>query len=302
MRPEFDVVVVGPGALGRVFAARLASRMRVALVARSDERARELERGFLLAGPGGREGRVFLPAFGPEAVPPVHWAIVLVKGPDTEAAARVAGRAAREGVVSLQNGWVRERLRRVVGEEVWADQGATTAAAKREGARTIWVSPGRTWLPERARSLAEALSAVGLPAEAGAEVAQRRLEKLAINLVINPLTAVLDRPNGALLEPELWGVVRELVAEMHPVLAARGLELDEDALLARLREVLVHTASNTSSMLADVRAGRPTEIEEITGVLLGWGRELDRPLPRHAALYRLVRAVEQVDRGEAFEE
>ncbi len=293
---------MGPGALGRVFAARMSAVAPTALVARSRERAAELGEGFELVHPSGRSERVRVPVFGPDEAPPARWAIVLVKGPDTESAARTAGGLARAGVLSLQNGWVRERLRAALGAELPADQGATTAAAKLEGGRSVWVAPGETWLPVAFRPLAELLNRAGLPAEATPAAAARRLEKLAVNLVVNPLTAVLDVPNGALLEPELWGTVRDLVLEMHPVLQARGLELKAEDLLQRVRRVLAATAANTSSMRADVRAGRPTEIEEITGVLLAWGRAAGRALPRHEALYRMVRASEQVHRGEPLEE
>ncbi len=273
-----------------------------ALVARSRERAAQLAPGYPLLPPSGRAVRARPAVFGPEDAPPVRWAIVLVKGPDTEGAARVAGRIASKGVLSLQNGWVRERLRAAAGAAVPVDQGATTAAAKREEERTIWVAPGETWVPPEFASLAEWLRAAGIPATATEQVAARRMEKLAVNLVINPLTAVLDVANGALLEPELWEVVRDLVMEMHPVLAGRGLEPGAGGLLEQIRRVLIATAPNTSSMRADLLAGRPTELEEITGVLLAWARAEGRSLPRHEALYRMVRALEQVHRGESFEE
>ncbi|ADR36136.1 2-dehydropantoate 2-reductase [Oceanithermus profundus DSM 14977] len=296
------MAVVGPGALGRVFAACLSDVGPTALVARSPGRAAALARGFELVHPSGRTRRVRVPAFGPEEAPPARWAIVLVKGPDTEAAARVAARVATEGVLSLQNGWVRERLLAAASGRVPADQGATTAAATREAERTVWVAAGETWLPPAFAPLAARLTAAGLPAEATPDVAARRLEKLAVNLVVNPLTAVLDVPNGGLLEPELWPTVRDLAAEMHPVLAARGPLPDPETLLVRIRRVLAATAANTSSMRADVRAGRPTEIEELTGALLAWARADGRALPRHEALYRMVRALEQVHRGKPLEE
>lgn len=296
------MAVVGPGALGRVFAARLSRVAPAALVARSRERAAALAQGYDLVLPTGRRERVRLPVFGPEDAPPARWAIVLVKGPDTEAAARVAARVATKGVLSLQNGWVRERLLAAACGRVPVDQGATTAAAMREEGRTVWVAAGETWLPPAFAPLAARLTAAGLPAEATPGVAARRLEKLAVNLVVNPLTAVLDVPNGGLLEPELWPTVRELVQEMHPVLAARGPLPEPEALLLRIRRVLAATAANTSSMRADVRAGRPSEIEELTGVLLARARADGRSLPRHAALYRMVRALEQVHRGEPFQE
>lgn len=293
---EFDVAIVGPGALGRVFAARLGRVARVALVARSQERATRLRRGYRLREPDGSEAVIYPPAFAPDEAPPARWAIILVKTPDTTAAAQTAARLAQRGVVSLQNGWV---------EDLFPPpppvlQGATTTAAKIEGGAVVLVSPGNSWLPPGFEELAELIAAAGLPAEVTSDLLTVRLRKLAINLVINPLTAVLNRTTGALLEAAAWELVVELVREMAPVLAARGLEGGWEGILRLVEQVTRQTADNVSSMLADVRAGRRTEIEEITGVLLRWGEELGLELPRHRALYHLVRALEQVDRGQSL--
>ena len=45
-------------------------------------------------------------------------------------------------------------------------------------------------------------------------------------------------------------------------------------------------------MLEDVRAGRPTEIDFITGALVREAAKHDVPVPLHMAMYRLVRARE----------
>ena len=54
--------------------------------------------------------------------------------------------------------------------------------------------------------------------------------------------------------------------------AARGLGDDWEDLQRPVERVARWTADNVSSMLVDVRAGRKAKIEEITGVLLRWGR------------------------------
>ncbi len=295
-KSEYEVAIIGPGALGRVFAARLGRVAEVALVARSEERAAALRAGYRLREAGG-EVHVFPNAYGPESAPRARWAVVLVKTPDTVEAGRTAARLATAGAVSLQNGWVDDLLPPTV------RQGASTVAAKfEEDGAVRLVSEGNTWLPPGFEELARTLSAAGLPAEASSELAAVRLRKLAVNLVINPLTAVLNRPTGALLEPPAWELVGELVREMAPVLQARGLAVGEEELLELVGGVIRATAANTSSMLADVRAGRRTEIEEITGVLLRWGSELGLELPRHRALYHLVRALEKVDRGQPLQQ
>ncbi len=295
------MAVVGPGALGRVFAAALARVARVALVARGEEGARRLRAGYALRGPDGAESFVYPEAFAGDDAPDARWAIVLVKGPDTEAAAHTAARLASAGVLSLQNGWVLERLR-AAARGVMADQGATTAAAWRQGEDVVWEAAGHSWLPPGFAELAQMMTAAGLPAEVSADIDEARLQKLAVNLLLNPLTAVLRIKNGDVLREPAWRMVRELAREMTPVLRGRGLSLQEAEVLELTARVARATADNISSMLADVMAGRPTEIAEITGVLLSWGGEEGVRLPQHQALYHLVRALEQVDRGQPLQQ
>ncbi len=51
-------------------------------------------------------------------------------------------------------------------------------------------------------------------------------------------------------------------------------------------------AAHYPSMLEDVEARRPTEIDLITGALLREGERVGVPAPLHGALYRLVKAKE----------
>lgn len=116
--------------------------------------------------------------------------------------------------------------------------------------------------------------------------------KLVANAVINPLTAIHDVPNGALLER------RDLRTGM------AALADEADALLARLdpswpansrdavAEVASATAANTSSMRADVHAGTRTEIEAINGWLLRRADEIGLDLPTHRRIVAQVHALE----------
>ncbi len=89
-------------------------------------------------------------------------------------------------------------------------------------------------------------------------------EKLIINCGINPLTALFQISNGELLtNPRFFGLLRELIKESSKVL---DLEFEES--WNRVQQVCKLTAANTSSMLADVSAGRRTEIDAISGFVL----------------------------------
>lgn len=109
-------------------------------------------------------------------------------------------------------------------------------------------------------------------------------QKLAVNAVINPLTASLRCQNGGLLQPEYLPLLRALAAEVDQVFSALATDWPNDT-LQRACEVAGKTASNTSSMLADVLAGRPTEIAFINGWLLRQAKQRGIEAPLNQQLF-----------------
>jgi len=110
--------------------------------------------------------------------------------------------------------------------------------------------------------------------------------KFAVNCVINPLTALRRCRNGELLAtPETRGELAALCSEVEGALIALDLWAPSHALFEIVRAVCVATANNRSSMLQDVLAGRPTEIEYLSGELLRRARDRDLLLPLTAALH-----------------
>jgi 2-dehydropantoate 2-reductase len=72
-----------------------------------------------------------------------------------------------------------------------------------------------------------------------------------------------------------------------------GIQVSPDP-LAGVMEVCRATATNISSMLQDIRAGRPTEIEAINGAVVRLAESLQLPVPVNEELLRQVRALERV--------
>ncbi|GAB7356855.1 hypothetical protein MBLNU459_g7726t1 [Dothideomycetes sp. NU459] len=142
-----------------------------------------------------------------------------------------------------------------------------------------------------------ALAAVGMPP---ADLHQQQLEKLAINAVINPLTVVLDAPNGSILyNYAMTRTMRLLLAEISLVLRSlpelRGLPNVATRFSAARLETLVVSVANTtrhnvSSMLADARAGRRTEIRWINGYIVRRGEELGLQCVCNYMLMQMVEA------------
>jgi 2-dehydropantoate 2-reductase len=105
-------------------------------------------------------------------------------------------------------------------------------------------------------------------------------EKMAVNCAINPLTALFRCANGELLSrPEIAQQLGIVCAEIVAVSAAAGQSLPTNGLSQMVEEVIAKTAVNRSSMLQDVLAGRPTEIEYISGYLVRRAKELKLPTP-----------------------
>ncbi|WEW57527.1 2-dehydropantoate 2-reductase (Ketopantoate reductase) (KPA reductase) (KPR) [Emydomyces testavorans] len=132
------------------------------------------------------------------------------------------------------------------------------------------------------------------------EMLQFQLEKLAINCVINPLTALNDCQNGDLLyNYNLSRVQRLLLIEISAVIRALPDLQHIPGIMARFSperlrtlavSVMHKTAANTSSMLQDMRMGKETEIEYINGYIVRRGEELGIKCALNYMLVQLVLA------------
>ena len=283
---RYSLAIIGAGALGLTFAARIATSDPVAVIARSAERAMTLRQGTRVDGVM-QHFDVFEPAHPPEA----DWVIVLVKTGDTANAAATAAAMQPRGVLSLQNGLVEDLLQATC-PGLHVGQGVTTEGAYRDARGVHPSGAGETLLPPGFEPVADMLQAAGFVARVTPDIVAARLAKLLVNVAINPLAALFRVTNGELLQPPHRTLLDTLVREAWPVLRAQGLALDESAALTRVHAVASATAGNRASMLQDRLAGRRTEIDAITGVLLRLAEGSGIDLPTHRAIYVLIRALE----------
>lgn len=112
-------------------------------------------------------------------------------------------------------------------------------------------------------------------------------KKLLINAVINPLTAIFDVPNGAIIKnTHMKRIAQELTRE-----AAKILQTDFAKAWEEVARVASNTKHNVSSMRADLLNNRQTEIQAISGYLLEkTGRE---NLPYTSFAYEAILALEE---------
>ncbi len=113
-----------------------------------------------------------------------------------------------------------------------------------------------------------------------------------VNAAINPLGALARRTNGDVVsDPDLLPLARTLVAEAVAVAASAGVAIDDPWALVEAAGRA--SAANRNSMLQDLDAGRPTEIDAISGAILRRAAAHGIAVPLTEAVSRLVRARER---------
>jgi 2-dehydropantoate 2-reductase len=239
----------------------------------------------------------------PDDPPSADIALVLVKSPRTRTVAPLVARSVSNvGVaVTLQNGLGNVESLGEVLDPSRLVAGVTTAGATLLGPGRVRGFPAPTVLGRDATghavSVAQLLTAAGLPTSVQDDLDALVWRKLAVNCAINPLSALRGIPNGALLDHAGDRSLLEAAAdEVQAVAGARGVQIDVDYRHAALEAARL-TAGNRSSMLQDFDRHAPTEIEALNGAVVREGARLGVATPILSRLLEEVRAREAQYRG-----
>jgi 2-dehydropantoate 2-reductase len=306
------VCIVGGGVIGSLYAAHLASVADVWVLTRREEHARAVEReGLRVSGKHDFTARPRATA-DPGELPELDLVIVATKATQLEeAASTLAGHASAATVMTVQNGLGAEEIVRRHGE--WQLVSAVTfMSGDRHGDTHVeyeldtptWLGPyaGTATPYERVLGIERLLRDAGLEAEAFPDLLPAQWSKLVFNATVNTVAALTCLGHVGLFareeEPtDLGHLVHALMDEGKRVAAAAGVELHEDpwemnVLAVRRGETQRSDYAHVPSMLEDVRASRPTEVDFITGALVREAERLGVEVPLHTAMYRLVKGRE----------
>ncbi|NPA31959.1 MAG: 2-dehydropantoate 2-reductase [Chloroflexi bacterium] len=293
-----SLLIIGTGALAGLFAARLAAAGHaVGMVGTWAAALDALQtHGVRLVDLDGRERAYPVRVFRrPEPGHGFAGALVLVKSWQTERAARVAAAMLppSASVLTLQNGLgPQDVLRAALGPQRVVVGVTTYAARVLEPGRVQATGQGTVDLARHAAAdfWQAVLAGAGFAVRLHGDVQGLIWGKLAVNAAINPLTALLDVPNGALLEdPAARLFMARAATEVARVAAALGVRLPFPDPVQAAVEVARRTAANSSSMRQDLRRGAPTEIDAICGAVVRAGQQVGQPAPLNAALLDMVR-------------
>jgi 2-dehydropantoate 2-reductase len=145
---------------------------------------------------------------------------------------------------------------------------------------------------DRCRALAEALIAAGFRAPVTTRFRTEVWVKLLGNVAFNPISALTGGTLEELVRhPDTSAVIREVMAETEAVAArlAITLPISIDQRMAGAEKVGAHK----TSMLQDLEAGRPMELDAIVGAVVELGDRLGVPLPSTRTVYACAKLLDE---------
>ena len=183
--------------------------------------------------------------------------------------------------------------RRIVGSLAYfsADIAEPGVIHHTEGNRISFGEPDGT-RSERARKIAEALIAAGFRCPITTRFRHEIWVKLLGNVAFNPISALTGGTLEELVRhPETSTLVRDVMTETESVAAKLGIELpiSIEQRMVGAEKVGAHK----TSMLQDLEADRPMEIEAVVGAVVELGERLGVPMPATRAVYACVKLLDE---------
>jgi 2-dehydropantoate 2-reductase len=301
-RNLMEILVVGPGAMGCLFAARLhIAGFKTILLDHNPVRAGKInEKGIMVEGVSGSYNAMVpvvtdLSGISPDMV------LVCVKSNKTRnAAENLKGLPEKTLFATLQNGLGNvEILREILGRDRVisgvTSEGATSidiGRIRHAGSGSTVFGPQKNF-GKSTEELVSAFNKSGFSTTSSDNVDELIWSKLIVNTGINALTAITGLKNGRLPEYEgSLSIMKEAVAEAVAVSSAKKINLAFDDPFQKVLEVCRTTAGNISSMLQDVLNKRPTEVDYINGAICKEGEKERIPTPVNRILTDLVKTIQ----------
>ncbi len=303
------IAVLGAGAMGGLYSAYLSRHHEVTVI---DVKKEVVDRinasGLEVQEPDG-SSEVFHPhaALSTEGMEPVDLIVVFVKAMFSESALN-----SNKGIIgpdtylmTLQNGSGHEDM---LGKFVPEDHiiiGTTQHNASVAGLGiTKHGGSGMTHMGcvtgdvTRLQRFADAFTECGLDADVSDGVQKMIWNKMFTNVSASALTGALQVPLGYISsDAHAWKLCCQLIREAVDVAAALGMEFDYDEKVSEVKAVCDRSPKGLTSIYADLRDGRRSEVDTISGSIVRAGIKASVPTPSHAFLVEMIHAME--DRAKA---
>lgn len=300
------VVIVGPGAMGSLFAGFFTKRKQaeIWLLDKDPKRAKRIkDSGVVVEGIGGNFKVSVNITHHVQDIKSCDLVVLCVKSYDTEVAVRTIEPLLNEdsNVLTLQNGLGNiEMISEIVGKDRVLG-GVTSHGATLLGeGRTYHAGVGDTVIGRvdhkftvSMRQIREFFNKSGFVTKLSKDINSVIWSKLIINVGINAISSLSRVPNAKLIESaEAREILSLAVTEAVRVAKRKRIKLTYDDPIQKVESVCKATGSNLSSMLQDVLNKKKTEIDYINGAIVRQAKSLNIPYLANLILTNLVKTVE----------
>jgi 2-dehydropantoate 2-reductase len=298
------IAIIGAGAMGMLFGGYLSRLHEVALIDSDDAKVRAInDEGILIREPN---DEIFAAApkacLSTQKLETADLVLLFVKAMDSrralEAARNLLG--PRTYLLSMQNGAGHEAVLR---EFVAADKvvlGTTQhnssivkAGVIQHGGGGLTCIGRLDGSSETLKPIAEEFTQCGFKTEITDNIQKKIWEKLFVNVSASALTAVFQTNLGFLAESAAaWNLTEALIREAVAVAKGDGYEFEEDEVIQNVHNLLGNAKHGITSICADIRDGRKTEVDAISGSVAAASRRNHVPAPLHEFMVQLIHALE----------
>jgi 2-dehydropantoate 2-reductase len=291
------IFILGAGAIGSIYGAILSEKTDVSLVGNKAHVEAINTQGLTIVGD---TKRVFFPRAATEikSIPEKALILLTTKTYDSaEAIKRIRKLLKKDTVILvLQNGIGSEEIvRQLVAEKGTILRGLTTMAAEflKPGRIKFW--SGETIIESHcdSRKIVNIFNQCGLKSRLSNNINTEVWNKLVLNCVVNPLTALFHLRNCEILGESLRNVRHSIVRECVKVAEAEGIVLPQQ-LAGTIDKQLAHY-TNFSSMYQDLAKGNRTEIDFLNGKIVELGKKHHIQTPVNETLVSFIKFLERED-------
>lgn len=297
------IAVLGAGAMGGLFGAYLSQSNQVTLLDVNQELVDTINKqGLQVLEPDGTS-KTYHPLASTKAPEePVDLVVVFVKAMYTKAALTANQSMIGENtyLLSLQNGSGHEGVlqqfvdaRHVIIGTTQHNASAPQAGVCRHGGSGLTYFGSTTGDISHLQPFATAFTACGLQAQVSHQVQKMVWNKMFTNISASVLTGVLQVPLGYIAQNQFaWQLCTTLIQEAVDVAAKMGMNFNYEEKVTEVKAVCLASPQGLTSIYADLKNGRKTEVDTISGSIVQAGKQWGVPTPSHQFVVSLVHALE----------
>lgn len=290
-----NIIVLGAGAIGSLYGAKLSSLNDVMLIGRKEHVDAISKNGLKITGIENSTFRVKA-ALKVDEIKEKTLVILATKVTDSEEAVKSIKNLVKKDttILCLQNGLYSENTaKKILGNKCLVLRAVTNFGA-------AFLNPGKikynsrsytaVEMSRRSNEIAENLRRCGLNGYVSKDIKYDMWKKLVMNCVLNPITAMLKVRNKVISDERLNSLKKRIIDECLNVAKKDGVRLDLD--VNQLNNAFKNSL-NISSMQQDLLKGKKTEIDYLNGAVVELGKQYGMKCPVNEALAAIIKGMEE---------